>query len=147
MMALGSSAAGFLADGLIGRGVPVTAVRKRLQTAAFLVPAAALMVLAQPGVAARPAAAVGAMTAALAATSLGQAGFVANMSDVAPRAAGQMFGLCNTFGSAAGILGVVAVGFVVEATGSYVPVFQLTAAMYLVGVAVWNLMATGERVF
>ena len=36
----------------------------------------------------------------------GQAGFVANMSDVAPRHAGLLFGLCNTFGSLAGILGV-----------------------------------------
>ena len=104
-------------------------------------------VLANPAVTTSPALAVGAMTTALAATSLGQAGFVANMSDIAPRQAGQMFGLCNTFGSLAGILGVVAVGCVVEATGSYVPVFQLTAAMYLVGVVAWNLMATGERVF
>jgi ACS family sodium-dependent inorganic phosphate cotransporter/ACS family sodium-dependent inorganic phosphate cotransporter-like MFS transporter 9 len=36
----------------------------------------------------------------------GQAGFVANMSDIAPRHAGILFGLCNTFGSLAGILGV-----------------------------------------
>ena len=36
----------------------------------------------------------------------GQAGFVANMSDIAPRHAGRLFGLCNTFGSLAGILGV-----------------------------------------
>lgn len=102
-------------------------------------------VLAQPGVS--PQLAVAALAVAVSATSLGQAGFVANMSDIAPRQAGQMFGLCNTFGSFAGILGVVAVGFIVEATGSYVPVFQATAAMYVVGVVVWNLLATGERVF
>lgn len=46
--------------------------------------------------------AVSLMTVALGTTSLGQAGFVANMSDIAPRQAGQMFGLCNTFGSLAG---------------------------------------------
>lgn len=28
----------------------------------------------------------------------GQAGFVANMSDIAPRHGGKLFGLCNTFG-------------------------------------------------
>lgn len=39
-------------------------------------------------------------------TPAGQAGFVANMSDIAPRHAGLLFGLCNTFGSFAGILGV-----------------------------------------
>lgn len=144
-MAVGSSAAGVLADGLIAKGTPVVKVRKALQTVSMLVPAAALLLLATPGL--PPAAAVGCMTAALGVTSLGQAGFVANMSDIAPDNAGQMFGLCNTFGSAAGILGVVAVGVVVEATGSFAPVFQITAAMYVIAVIVWNLLCTGERVF
>lgn len=136
---------GFLADSLIQRGVSVTTVRKALQSVSMLLPAAALLVLAQPGL--PPAAAVACMTAALGVTSLGQAGFVANMSDIAPNNAGQMFGLCNTFGSAAGILGVVAVGVIVEATGSFAPVFQITACMYVFAVAVWNLLCTGERVF
>lgn len=135
-----------LADGLISRGVSVTAVRKALQTVAFLVPAASLIVL-QSASSLTPALAVGCMTAALGCTSLGQAGFVANMSDIAPRHAGKMFGLCNTFGSLSGILGVTAVGLIVERTGSFNAVFQITAAMYLVGVVVWNLFCTGERVF
>lgn len=144
-MALGSSAAGFLADHLIAQGVPVTTVRRRLQTVAMLVPAAALLLLVQPWI--TPAMAVAAMTTALGVTSLGQAGFVANMSDIAPKQAGQMFGLCNTFGCAAGILGVVAVGVVVEATGSFAPVFLMTAVMYVIAVIGWNLGCTGERVF
>ena len=77
----------------------------------------------------------------------GQAGFVANMSDIAPRYAGRLFGLANTFGSFAGILGVSAVGFVVEKTGSFDPVFKLTAVMYIAATVVWNLLCTGERVF
>lgn len=136
---------GFLADSLIARGVSVTTVRKAMQTASMLPPAAALLLLATPGI--TPAAAVACMTAALGVTSLGQAGFVANMSDIAPNNAGQMFGLCNTFGSAAGILGVVAVGVIVQATGSFAPVFQITAGLYVLAVVVWNLMCTGERVF
>ncbi len=60
---------------------------------------------------------------------------------------GKMFGLCNTFGSLSGIIGVTAVGFIVEATGSFSPVFYLTAAMYVFGAAVWLLLCTGERVF
>ena len=144
-MALGSSAAGFLADSLIANGTPVTHVRKWLQTVAMLVPAAALILLVQPWI--TPTIAVAAMTTALGVTSLGQAGFVANMSDIAPKQAGQMFGLCNTFGCAAGILGVVAVGVLVEATGSFASVFILTACMYVVAVIGWNLLCTGERVF
>lgn len=94
-----------------------------------------------------PQLAIACMTVALGTTSLGQAGFVANMSDVAPRHAGKMFGLCNTFGCLSGIVGVTAVGFIVDATRSFTPVFQLTAALYVVGTLVWNLLCTGERVF
>ena len=144
-MAAGSSMAGVLADSLVSRGMPVTTVRKSLQTVAFLVPAIALLVLAQPGLS--PAQAVAAMTVALGTTSLGQAGFVANMSDIAPRHAGKMFGLCNTFGSLSGIVGVTAVGFIVEATGSFSPVFLLTASMYVVATIIWNVLCTGEVVF
>lgn len=145
VMAVGSSAAGFLADSLIAAGNNVTFVRKALQSVSMLVPAAALLILANPNIS--PPVAVAAMTIALGVTSLGQAGFVANMSDIAPKQAGQMFGLCNTFGCLSGILGVLSVGFIVEATGSFVPVFQITAAMYFVAVVCWNLLCTGERVF
>lgn len=145
VMAVGSSLAGVLADGLVARGHDVTTVRKGIQTVAFLVPAVALLVLSQPGIS--PGAAVACMTVALGTTSLGQAGFVANMSDIAPRHAGKMFGLCNTFGSLSGIVGTTAVGFIVESTRSFAPVFQLTACLYVVGTVVWNLLCTGERVF
>jgi len=145
VMAVGSSLSGVLADALVARGIHVTQVRKAVQTVAFLVPAVALLVLSQPGLS--PQQAVVLMTVALGTTSLGQAGFVANMSDIAPRQAGKMFGLCNTFGSLSGIVGVTAVGFIVEATNSFSPVFQLTAGLYVLGTLVWWLLATGERVF
>jgi ACS family sodium-dependent inorganic phosphate cotransporter/ACS family sodium-dependent inorganic phosphate cotransporter-like MFS transporter 9 len=145
VMAGGSSAAGFLADGLIALGHSTTRVRKVLQSVSMLVPAAALLVLADPGIS--PPQAVAAMTVALGMTSLGQAGFVANMSDIAPRQAGQMFGLCNTFGCLAGIAGVLSVGAIVEATGSFTPVFLITAGLYVFAVLCWNLLCTGERVF
>lgn len=77
----------------------------------------------------------------------GQAGFVANMADIAPGNAGQMFGLCNTFGSLSGILGVSIVGYVVQLTGSFSPVFKITAALYVFGTIIWNLFCTGNVVF
>ncbi len=69
------------------------------------------------------------------------------MSDIAPRAAGKMFGLCNTFGCLSGIVGVTAVGFIVDATKSFTPVFQITSVLYVIGALLWNLLATGEKVF
>lgn len=146
LMACGSSAAGVLADGLVARrGWSVTRVRKTMQSVAFLVPALALGVLAQPAL--PPAVAVAAMCVALGATSLGQAGFVANMTDIAPTAGGRMFGLCNTFGCAAGVLGVTTVGVVVERLGSFAPIFAATAGMYVLATGVWLSWCTGERVF
>jgi len=69
VMAVGSSAAGWLADGLVARGWSVTTVRKRLQTVAFIGPAVALTVLSNP--ATSPTLAVACLTAALGITSLG----------------------------------------------------------------------------
>jgi ACS family sodium-dependent inorganic phosphate cotransporter/ACS family sodium-dependent inorganic phosphate cotransporter-like MFS transporter 9 len=51
VMAVGSSLSGVLADSLVARGVPVTSVRKGVQSVAFLVPAVALIALSQPGLA------------------------------------------------------------------------------------------------
>jgi hypothetical protein len=70
VMAIGSSASGLLADGLVARGANVTSVRKGMQSVAFLGPVAALLVLASPGV--TPPVAVLCMTAALGITSLGE---------------------------------------------------------------------------
>ena len=103
------------------------------------------MVLTQPGISAGTA--IGCMTAALGITSLGQAGFVANMGDIAPDNAGKLFGLCNTFGCLAGIFGVSGAGMIVEKTGSFTAVFQITAGLYVVGTVVWNLLCSTKREF
>jgi ACS family sodium-dependent inorganic phosphate cotransporter/ACS family sodium-dependent inorganic phosphate cotransporter-like MFS transporter 9 len=146
-MAAGSAGAGVLADALVRGGVAVRTVRVSLQTVAFLTPATVLIVLARAGPAIHPPTASALFAAALGASSLGQAGFVANMGDVAPSGAGAMFGLCNTFGSAAGIVGVTAAGAIVQATGSFAPLFYVTAGLYVVGATVFGGLARGERVF
>jgi cyanate permease len=86
-------------------------------------------------------------TMALGVQSLGQAGFVANMSDVAPHNAGQLFGLCNTFGSFAGIVGVSAAGMLYEATGSFNSLFYLSAALYTLGAVVFGICAKVDVLF
>lgn len=140
--------AGILADWLVSSGRPVVWVRKTVQTVAFIGPAIALLFLGgilplPPG----PTAAMFCFTAALGISSLGQAGFVANMSDIAPRSAGQMFGLCNTFGSLAGIMGVTAAGFIVEWTGSFSSVFLVTSVLYVIGIVVWNMWCEADAKF
>ena len=62
--------AGLLADTLVRWGLPITRVRKAIQSVAFLIPAAALCVLADPATIS-PRAAVACLTVALGTTSLG----------------------------------------------------------------------------
>jgi nitrate/nitrite transporter NarK len=125
--------------------VQVGKVRKAVQVTAFVGPAIALLLLTLPHVSSRVA--MGLFTFALGVQSLGQAGFVANISDVAPYNAGQLFGLCNTFGSFAGIVGVSAAGMMYEATGSFNSLFYLSAALYAIAAVVFGTSAKVEVLF
>jgi MFS transporter, ACS family, solute carrier family 17 (sodium-dependent inorganic phosphate cotransporter), member 9 len=125
--------------------VQVQKVRKGIQCAAFLAPALALLSLTMPNISSATASAL--FVAALGMQSLGQAGFVANMSDIAPSHSGKLFGLCNTFGSAAGIIGVTLTGWLYEATGSFNTLFRLTAALYVLGGACFLAWAKCDPIF
>lgn len=126
---------GTIADGLLGRGVPVTTVRKLMQTVGFLGPAAFLTVVA---ITSDPGAAIAAMTLALGLGSFSQSGVYANVSDVAPTYAGVLLGISNTFASLPGIIGVALTGSILEGTGSWNTVFGLAVFFYLFGCAVFN---------
>ena len=141
VMAVASSVSGWVADELISRGVATARVRKLAQAFSFVGPALSLVLL---GAARTPAAACVCLVLALGCQAFGQAGFVANMSDVAPGFAGRLFGLSNTFGSLAGIVGVAFAGYSVQATGSFAQVFQVTTALYLAGTAVYLAAASAD---
>jgi MFS transporter, ACS family, solute carrier family 17 (sodium-dependent inorganic phosphate cotransporter), other len=55
------------------------------------------------------------------------AGFAANHLDIAPRYAGILMGLSNTFAQLPGIVGVALTGFIVNMTHSFGGVFYLIA--------------------
>ncbi len=133
---------GWIADALQKRGLPLTVVRKALQTAGFGLGAAA--VCAMPWAHSAPQAVLLA-TVSLGATALGTGGWGVNHLDVAPRYAGILMGISNTLATLPGIVGVAATGFIVQATGSYSGAFYLAAAIYLVGLIAFNLWGSGER--
>eukprot|EP00803_Ostreobium_quekettii_P009326 evm.model.scf_2050.1 EVM.evm.TU.scf_2050.1 scf_2050:7752-15159(+) len=144
VMAFGSLASGIAADVMVAKGLGVAATRKIMQSVAFCVPAAMMLMLGAMEV--TPALALGCLTASLAASSLGQAGFLANSSDIAPRNAGKLYGIANTFGSFAGLVGTWLAGVMVDRTGSFSLVFQTMAAAYVAGAVFFNMYCTGERV-
>ena len=136
VMAVCSSLAGVAADALLRGGMRVRNVRRLLQCSSFLGTASTLVLISHP-LGNRLEVAVPLFMLALGMKALGQAGFVANMSDVAAQSAGKLFGLSNTVGSFAGILSVSISGLILERTGSFTAVFQLTAAMYAAAAAVF----------
>jgi cyanate permease len=72
-------------------------------------------------------------------------GFAVNHMDVAPRHAGTLMGLTNTAGTVPGVIGVFVSGLILEATGSWALVFQVTAGITLFGLAFFLLFASGKR--
>ena len=133
---------GWLADRLHRGGMQLTTVRKLMQSASFMLGGIALLAL--PAIHS-PGAAVAIATVSLAGTGMGTGGFAVNHIDVAPRYAGILMGLSNTFGTIPGIIGVAATGFILEATGSFAAVFYLIALVYMVGMIAYVTMASGER--
>jgi hypothetical protein len=86
------------------------------------------------------------MMAAQGLDAFSQAGLYSNHADIGPRYAGVLLGLSNTAGVLAGVLGTAATGYILKA-GTWDDVWAVAVGLYLVGTVVWNLFATGERIF
>jgi ACS family sodium-dependent inorganic phosphate cotransporter len=136
------NASGWFADALQKRGMSLTAVRKSMQGAAFVL--GALPLLALPG-ATSVGVAVMLVTLSIGGSALGAGAFAVNHLDVAPRYAGILMGLSNTFATIPGIIGVAATGFILEKTNSFAATFYLTAIVYTVGLVCYLAIGSGER--
>lgn len=134
---------GILADSLIAKGWTVTRVRRFMQFIGFAAPAIGLVALATVQDANT---AVILLTLSLGLSSFSFAGFASNHLDIAPRHAGILFGISNTFATLPGIIGVALTGYLVDITGTYASAFYLTAGIYAFGLIVWQLFSTGERI-
>jgi MFS transporter, ACS family, solute carrier family 17 (sodium-dependent inorganic phosphate cotransporter), other len=133
---------GWIADRLHQRGMRLTVVRKMLQSIAFAGGALPLLVLPLIH---SPRVAVALVTLSLGGTAIGSGAFAVNHLDVAPRYAGVLMGLSNTFATLPGIVGVAATGFIVQTTGSFGAVFYLAAAVYAIGLVCYVTLGSGDR--
>ena len=138
------AASGLLADRLLARGWGVRRVRRVLQTAGMLGPAACMLAAASPLTEGSPAAASAWVTAGLGLNALTLAAVSVSHLDIAPKHAGAIFAAGNTCATLAGLLAVPLTGVVLEATGSWSLVFGITAAHYCVGAALYA-MWVGDR--
>jgi ACS family sodium-dependent inorganic phosphate cotransporter len=143
MMGIGNGVA-WVADGMIRRGVSITTVRKLSQTLAFGGAMLFLILLTQT---ISPGFTVLYITFGLGFLACFASGMGTNHLDIGPKYAGVLIGLTNTAATIPGILAPTITGFIVKFTGDWNTVFYLAIAIMLVGTVVWNLFATGKRLF
>jgi ACS family sodium-dependent inorganic phosphate cotransporter len=136
--------AGTVTDRLLEHGLDVTRVRKTMQTIGFGGSAVVLMTV---GYVQDAAMAIAVMSIGSVIGAFASCGFAVNHLDLAPRHAGVLMGLSNTAGTIPGIVGVTVSGFILQATGSWVLVFQVAAAIYVFGLVFYLLFASGRREF
>ena len=132
----------YFAARLIRKGSSVTFVRKLMQVSALLGASAFLLLLPAAG---SPLVAVALMCGAGGAISLCLSGFAPNSFDIAPRYADVIWGIANTGGTIPGIVGVAITGWLVDKTGSFTAPFVLTAAISVLGAAVYVMFGSGEK--
>jgi MFS family permease len=135
--AASNAASGWLTDQAIGAGAGVGRVRKTAAVAAHLVAPAGLMLSAigdaRWAVAGLFVAAVG--------SGLNTAGiFAIGQTLAGPRAAGKWVGFQNAVGNAAGMIGPIVTGLVMDATGHFEAAFIIAAAVGLTGVLGWGVI-------
>ena len=74
-------------------------------------------------------------------------GFAVNHMDLASRHAGTLMGITNTASTMPGIVGVFVSGLILELTGSWALVFQMTAGVTVFGLVIYLLFASADKLF
>ena len=92
-------------------------------------------------------AAIGFMCLGKVFASLNIGGHVVNHMDIAPKHAGSLMGISNTAGTIPGIVAVFVTGYILDSTGSWDLVWQITAGVTLAGGLFYLIFASGEQQF
>jgi ACS family sodium-dependent inorganic phosphate cotransporter len=143
---LGANVGGQVADRLLASGMKQGNVRKTMEiiSATFSVTCVGyFVVVKEPSV-----------TVFIVLNSLSNffgafalAGYWSNILDIAPRYAGTVLGISNTFASLPGIFANLLTGYILDLTGSWQLVFGIACAIKLVGVTTFVCYARGEVIF
>lgn len=135
---------GNFTDRLIRSGMNVTKVRKLMQTVGFGGLAVCLFLIPQVD---SVAAAIGILCLGKVFSAANIGGYAVNHMDIGPRHAGTLMGITNTAGTIPGIVGVYVSALILDVTGSWALVFQVTAAVSVFGLVFYLLFASGEQQF
>ena len=142
VMFLMMNVSGWVADGLLKRGMDTTKTRKLIVGLGLIGSAVFMFFLRDAN---SPQMASYLMCAALGILAFAYGGLVPNCLDIAPRFADIIYGTLNTFGTAAGAVGAIAAGYIVQKTGSYDNVFIVTAIISVLGGLTYLALGSGKK--
>uniref|UniRef100_A0A667WQU3 Sialin n=1 Tax=Myripristis murdjan TaxID=586833 RepID=A0A667WQU3_9TELE len=136
---------GVVADSLIARRVlGVTAVRKIFTLTGLLLPAGFLVAVSYTGCSGMLAVTLLTISSTVGGTSA--AGVFINQIDIAPRYAGVLLGITNTFGTIPGILAPIVTGYLTEdhSLAGWRKVFWVAAGICACGALIFTIFGSGK---
>ncbi|XP_006896940.1 PREDICTED: solute carrier family 17 member 9 [Elephantulus edwardii] len=134
---------GFLSDHLISHGYRTIVVRKFMQTMGLGLSSLFALCLGHTSSFCK--------SMVFASVSIGlqtfnHSGISVYIQDLAPSCAGFLFGVANTAGALAGVVGVYLGGYVIETTGSWNSLFNLVAVISNMGLCTFLVLGKAQRV-
>ncbi|XP_034881438.1 solute carrier family 17 member 9 isoform X1 [Mirounga leonina] len=134
---------GFLSDHLINQGYRTIAVRKFMQVMGLGLSSVFALCLGHTSSFCKS---VVFASASIGLQTFNHSGISVNIQDLAPSCAGFLFGVANTAGALAGVVGVCLGGYLIETTGSWTSMFNLVAAVSSLGLCTFLLLGEAQRV-
>ncbi|XP_044926493.1 solute carrier family 17 member 9 isoform X10 [Mustela putorius furo] len=134
---------GFLSDHLINQGYRTITVRKFMQVMGLGLSSVFALCL---GHTSSFCTSVVFASASIGLQTFNHSGISVNIQDLAPSCAGFLFGVANTAGALAGVVGVCLGGYLLETTGSWASMFNLVAAVGSLGLCTFLLFGEAQRV-
>ncbi|XP_019492772.1 PREDICTED: solute carrier family 17 member 9 isoform X2 [Hipposideros armiger] len=134
---------GFLSDHLISQGYRTITVRKFMQVMGLGLSSVFALCLGQTSSFCKS---VFFASASIGLQTFNHSGISVNIQDLAPSCAGVLFGVANTAGALAGVVGVGLGGYLIETTGSWTSMFNLVAAISSLGLCTFLMFGKAQRV-
>ncbi|XP_006500654.1 voltage-gated purine nucleotide uniporter SLC17A9 isoform X2 [Mus musculus] len=134
---------GFISDRLISQGYRVITVRKFMQVMGLGLSSIFALCLGHTTSFLK---AMIFASASIGFQTFNHSGISVNIQDLAPSCAGFLFGVANTAGALAGVVGVCLSGYLIETTGSWTCVFHLVAIISNLGLGTFLVFGKAQRV-
>ncbi|XP_031228859.1 solute carrier family 17 member 9 isoform X4 [Mastomys coucha] len=134
---------GFISDRLISQGYRVIMVRKFMQVMGLGLSSIFALCLGHTTSFLK---AMIFASASIGFQTFNHSGISVNIQDLAPSCAGFLFGVANTAGALAGVVGVCLGGYLIETTGSWTCVFHLVAIISNLGLGTFLVFGKAQRV-